>query len=244
MNNKIFNLLVKKLQDSFNLPKYSNIFSQINENTIISDLPWTPARYHKFKESIETELQLNCEFNGTVREVTELLDKQYLSRFFGEIWQPRTDQYAYTGWNLAEKINKENPSAVLDVGCGYNPFKGRIQNLVGIDPYNNCSDFQVDILDYKVKPKSYDAIIALGSINFGDQSDIEVRLQHCVNLLKQNGKMYIRANPGITHKNGPYVDIFPWTFELVNLFAEKFNLNLLDYKKDANDRIYFVYQKK
>lgn len=163
-------------------------------------------------------------------------------RFFSEIWKPRTGDYEHTGWELAEEINKLNPERVLDVGCGYHPFKGRIHNLVGIDPYNNCADYEVDILEYKVN-HHYDVIMALGSINFNSRDDIEARFSHCVNLLKPNGKFYLRANPGITHKTGPYVDIFPWTFQVANDFAEKYNLRLETFKKDANDRLYFVYQK-
>jgi hypothetical protein len=53
----------------------------------------------------------------------------------------------------------------------------------------------------------------------------------------------LRANPGIPHKTGPYVDIFPWSFEVVNEFAEKYNLKLDAFKKDNNDRLYFVYTK-
>jgi hypothetical protein len=106
------------------------------------------------------------------------------------------------------------------VGCGYHPFKGRITNIIGIDPYNNCADYEVDILDYKVKPESHDVIMALGSINFNSRDEIESRFAHCVALLKPGGKFFLRANPGITHKTGPYVEIFPWTFEVVNEFAE------------------------
>ena len=51
MNTKIFNLLTKKLQESFNLPKYANI--SIDENTVVEDLPWTPARYRKFKDAVD-----------------------------------------------------------------------------------------------------------------------------------------------------------------------------------------------
>ncbi len=40
-----------------------------------------------------------------------------------------------------------------------------------------------------------------------------------------------------------YVEIFNWTFEVVNEFAETYNLTLDTYKKDANDRLYFVYTK-
>ena len=56
-------------------------------------------------------------------------------------------------------------------------------------------------------------------------------------------KFFLRANPGITHKTGPYVEIFNWTFEVVNEFAETYNLHLDTFKKDANDRLYFVYTK-
>jgi len=214
MNTKIFNLLKENLEKSFNLPKYSKI--SFDEETIVQDLPWTPARYRKFKDAVEAELSLPCDYIGTLREITDDLSERYILRFFSEIWKPRTGDYEHTGWELAEEVNKLNPKSVLDVGCGYHPFKGRIPNLVGIDPYNNCADYEVDILEYRVKRK-YDHIIALGSINFNSRDEIEERFAHCVELLETNGKFYLRANPGIPHKAGPYVDIFPWTFEIVKI---------------------------
>ena len=240
MNTKIFKLIKENLETTFNLPKYKNI--AIDADTVVDQLPWTPARYRKFKDQVETELALeDCEFNGPLLDIVDTISERYIKRFFGEIWKPRTDDYDYTGWQLAEEITKQNPRSVLDVGCGYHPFKGRIPNLVGIDPYNNCADYQVDILDYRVRPQSHDHIIALGSINFNSKEDIEARFGHCVNLLAVGGKFYLRANPGISHKTGPYVDIFPWTFEIVNEFAEKYNLKLETFKQDANNRLYFVY---
>jgi len=241
MNTKIFNLLTKNLHLAFNLPKYAKI--SINADTVVQDLPWTPARYRKFKDAVEAELSLPCDYVGTLRDITDDLSERYILRFFSEIWKPRTGDYEHTGWDLADEINRLNPERVLDVGCGYHPFKGRINNLIGIDPYNNCADYEVDILDYKVKHQ-YDVIIALGSINFNSRDEIEQRFAHCVSLLKQGGKFYLRANPGITHRTGPYVEIFPWTFEVVNEFAETYRLHLDTYKKDANDRLYFVYTKR
>jgi len=239
MNTKIFNLLTKNLQTAFNLPKYADI--SIDADTQVQDLPWTPARYRKFKDAVEAELSLPCDYIGTLRSIVDDLSERYILRFFSEIWKPRTGDYEHTGWELADEINKLNPERVLDVGCGYHPFKGRINNLIGIDPYNNCADYEVDILDYKVKLESHDVIIALGSINFNSRDEITQRFAHCVSLLKTGGRFYLRANPGITHKTGPYVEIFPWTFEVVNEFAERYNLHLDTYKKDANDRLYFVY---
>lgn len=240
MNTKIFTLLKKNLQMAFNLPKYQKIFDSIDENTIIDQLPWTPARYRKFKDAVEAELSLPCDYIGTLRSITDDLSERYIHRFFAEIWKPRTNDYDYTGWQLADEINQLNPRSVLDVGCGYHPFKGRINNIVGIDPYNNCADYMVDILDYI---GTHDVVIALGSINFNSKNEIEARFKKCVELLEIGGKFYLRANPGVPHKTGPYVDIFPWTFEVVKEFAEKYNLKLETFKRDANDRLYFVYTK-
>lgn len=241
MNLKILTLLRDKLNESFSLPKYKDLVTA--EHVIVDELPWTPARYRKFKDAIESELHLECHFNGTLGDIVNDLDRRYLSKFFGEIWRPRTDEYSYTGWDLAEEIKKQNPKNVLDVGCGYHPFKGRIPNLTGIDPYNNCADYMVDILDYKVPPETHDHIIALGSINFNSLAEVEERFSHCVKLLAPGGRFYLRVNPGIPHKNGPYVDIFPWSFELVKQFEMKYNLRLDIFKKDSNSRFYFVYSK-
>jgi len=241
MNTKIFSLIKKNLQSAFVLPTYSKF--SITEVTQVDALPWTPARSRKFRDAVEAELGLPCEYRGTLKEIVDDLSERYTHRFFAEIWKPRTGDYEHTGWSLVDEINALEPQSVLDVGCGYHPFKGRIHNLVGIDPYNNCADYEVDILDYKVKPESHDVIIALGSINFNSRDDIQQRFSHCVDLLKSGGRFYLRANPGITHKTGPYVEIFPWCFEAVNEFAETYNLRLDTFKRDANDRLYFVYTK-
>jgi SAM-dependent methyltransferase len=244
MNTKIFNLITKNLQSAFNLPKYANI--SFDADTVVNTLPWTPARYSKFKDAVESELHLPCEYRGTLRDIVADLSERYTHRFFAEMWRPRTGEYDHSGWALVEEVNKLNPERVLDVGCGYHPFKDRIKNIVGIDPYNDAADYEVDILDYKVKPESHDVIIALGSINFNSQDEIEARFAHCVNLLRPGGWFFLRANPGISHKAGPYVDIFPWTFEIVNQFAEKYNLTLETFKKEPTElgRLYFVYTKR
>lgn len=243
MNNKIFKLVAENLKEAFDLPKYSDIV--IDQTTVVDQLPWTPARYKKFKDAVWDELQLTSDYVGPLEQVVAELSDAYTHRFFAEIWKPRTGEYDHSGWALAEEVAKQDPKNVLDVGCGYHPFKGRIPNLIGIDPYNDCADYEVDILEYKVKPESHDHIIALGSINFNSKDEIEERFAHCVSLLQKGGKFYLRANPGLPHKTGPYVDIFPWSFEIVNEFAEKYNLKLLEFKKEPTElgRLYFVYTK-
>ena len=243
MNTKIFAHLIKKIEEAFRLPKYSYLQGTIQASTVVEHLPWTPARFSKFQHELSDTFGFEVPVSGTVQDIVTGIDQRYMMRFFSEIWKPQTENYVYTGWNLVDEINAQNPQNVLDVGCGFHPFRDRIKNITGIDPYNNCADYMVDILDYKVKPASHDHIIALGSINFNSKDEIESRFSHCVDLLAPGGKFYLRANPGISHKTGPYVEIFPWSFEVVNEFAEKYNLKLLEFKKDANDRLYFAYQK-
>ena len=243
MNHKIFNFLIKNLQDTFSLPKYDNVRNNLQDQTIITELPWTPARYKKFVESLNATFDLEINFEGSVLDVTNDIDQKYCSRFWGGIWQPRTEAYQYSGWNIVEKINKENPIAVLDVGCGFNQFKARIPNLIGIDAFNNNADYMVDILDYTVPNNSYDHIIVFGSINFGDYNDIEIRMKKVIDLLMPNGKIYMRANPGIVHKNGPWIDIFPWDFDTAYKISNKFNCELSSFKKDNGDRLYFELRK-
>jgi SAM-dependent methyltransferase len=240
MNNKIFSLIQENLRQAFKLKKYKHVV--FNETTYIESLPWTPVQYRKFKDAIESELELSINLAGTILDIVNQLDLRYSNRFFGEIWKPHTDNYSYTGWALVNEVNSHNFKSILDVGCGYNHLKERIPNLIGIDPYNDCADFMVDILDYVNPYQRHDCIIALGSINFNDRLDIEQRFATCVNLLTDDGYMYFRANPGIPHKNGPYVDIFPWSFSVVRELAQKYKLNLLTYKED-HDRLYFVYTK-
>jgi len=245
MNTRIFNLLVKNLELAFSLPKYDTVRTTLNKDTVIDSLPWTPARHEKFKSTVASELSFDdIDLTGSVEQVVDKLDDRYMNRFFGEIWKPNTEIYQYTGWSLVEEINKQDPKAVLDFGCGYNPFKGRIKNLVGIDPFNNCADYMVDILEFKVEPESFDHIIVFGSLNFNSRDEIEERFAKLVSVLMPSGKMYFRANPGILWPNGPYVDIFPWSFEVAYELAQQHNLELETFKKDSNNRLYFVYSKK
>ena len=91
MNTKIFNLIKQNLHESFGLPKYQNI--TIDETTLVEALPWTPARYRKFKDAVEAELSLPCDYMGTLKDIVADLSERYTDRFFREIWKPRTSDY-------------------------------------------------------------------------------------------------------------------------------------------------------
>lgn len=236
MNTRIFSLVKENLDDCFNLPKYEGLV--ITKDSILDDLPFTPARKEKFAQKIMHELDIDyLDLTGSIESFVGSLDKTYMARFFGEIWRPRTDSHTFSGWSIVDRINEKNPKKVLDFGCGYNQFKGRIKNLVGIDPYNTNADYMIDILEFNVDDY-FDNIIVFGSLNFGDENDIRVRFDKLYQLLEKNGIMYFRVNPGILWPKGPYVDIFPWSFEFAYKIAKEYNCELANYKKD-HDRLYF-----
>jgi hypothetical protein len=241
MNSKIFNFLQEKTQEYFSLPKYHGVRETITADTKILDLPWTPARLQKFKDQISETFDLEISFKGTVSEITGEIDKKYLARFFGNIWKPRTDEFQFSGWGLVDELKKHNFNRILDIGCGYNQFKQHLPNIIGIDPYNIQADYMVDILDFE-DDLLFDAALILGSINFNQYEDVLLRMEKAVSFVKPQGFIFQRVNPGIQHTDGPWVEVFPWSFKYVKDFAKRLNLNITTFKQDT-DRLFVVYQK-
>jgi SAM-dependent methyltransferase len=235
MNTKIFNLVLENLESIF---KFS-----VDADTPISQLDWNESRLEQFKLAISTKLDLEVEPQGTVGSLVQDLGYRYIKRFFGETWSHTTKHYQQTGWALVDVVNALNPQKVLDVGCGFNVFKGKINNLIGIDPYNSAADVQVDIRDYKDAPESYDVILALGSICYHSQDEIEHEFSHCVNLLKSQGKFFMRLNPDAYFQSYPYMDFFPWSIDLAKDFAKKYSLVLDTWEPDTYGRFYCVFTK-
>jgi SAM-dependent methyltransferase len=245
MNTKILTYILKNLDNTFSLDHWADICSNINKDTNIKSLPWTLTGIEKFEQDIKDTFDVVAVLEGSVADLVEYIDTKYATRFWGSgVWQPKTDIYQYTGWGIVEEINKLNPKKVLDVGCGYNQFKPHIPNLVGIDKFNNSADYMVGILEYEVEPNTYDAVIVLGSINFGEYADILASFRKVVEITAPGGRIYVRANPGETHKNGPWIHIFPWDFEAAQRVANDCGVELVTFKKDNGNRLFFLLEKK
>jgi len=179
-----------------------------------------------------------------IDQLTYNIEEAIMNKYFSEIWQPKLKKFKFSGLKLIDEVNALNPRAVLDVGCGYNEFKGKINNLIGIDPYNSHADIQIKIEDYNTIEK-FDVILCLGSINFGTHDKIVKELQVCKNLLADGGKMFFRVNPGLEHEapESKFIDFYPWNVYAITEIAKQLELCVLDLRHDFNDRIYFVLAK-
>jgi len=180
----------------------------------------------------------------TLEKYAELIDDACLHRYFSKYWQNDMKKWKYSGVALIDEVNSLKPRAVLDVGCGYNEFKGRIQNLIGIDPYNDLADLKVSTLQYKTEQK-FDVILCLGSVNFGTREKIIAEVSRCVNLLADGGTMFFRVNPGLSHDKpeSEWIEFYAWNVPFIIELSEMFNLKILDIRDDTNQRKYFVYKK-
>ena len=181
----------------------------------------------------------------TLEEYTRVIDDACLHKYFSKHWQNDMKKWKYSGVALIDEVNSLKPRAVLDVGCGYNEFKGKINNLIGIDPYNDLADIRVSTMEYKTD-QIFDVILCLGSVNFGSKDKIIAEVGRCVNLLADGGTMFFRVNPGIQHDKpeSKWIEFFSWNVPFIIELAEIFNLRVLDIRDDTNSRKYFVYRKK
>ena len=217
MNKKIF---AKLLAHSLN---------NLNKTT----QPW-------IKETFGVEIK-RCE---TLGQYADVIDDACLHRYFSKYWQNDMKKWKHSGLQLIDEVNSLKPRAVLDVGCGYNEFKGKIKNLIGIDPYNDNADLKVSVVEYKTTQK-FDVILCLGSVNFGSREKILSEVGKCVNLLAEQGTMFFRVNPGLSHDKpeAKWIEFFGWNVPFIIELAEMYNLKILDIRDDTNSRKYFVLRK-
>ena len=213
--------------------------------SIIKTSPQALRDPFKLRQLIQATFNIQVmDVSGTIAELTDKIDNAVLAKYFGEIWQPRTKKFKYSGLKLVDEINALKPRSVLDLGCGYNEFKGQIKNLIGIDPYNKNADHQMHILDYKPN-KKFDVVIVLGSINFGSTDKIFSELEHAVSLCENNGTMFFRVNPGLSHEppESEWISFYPWDANFIQNCADYFGVHILDMRNDSQDRMYFVWRK-
>jgi hypothetical protein len=199
------------------------------------------------------DIELNDVNYTNVGELVDRIDDKVLDNYFRNHWQGAMSKYKYSGPALIKEVNSLKPRSVLDIGCGYHEFKGKIDNLTGIDPYNSNADIEVKLLDYHPQER-YDATLALGSINFGSTDKIFAELEHAVSLCNPGAVMFFRANPGLPHDNEPdrprgdqsrWISFYPWDSNFIINCANQLNVDILDIRTDTHkNRLYFVWRTK
>jgi hypothetical protein len=172
-----------------------------------------------------------------------MIDQEYLNNYFGTTWRNTClpiESFEYTGLSLANKVTERDH--VLDVGCGLNPFKGLVKNLVGIDPAFDEADYKMTLEEFTSKYQSkFNVAFCLGSINFGTREDIESQIEQLISLLDEKSRIYWRCNPGIADHNNQEckgIPFYHWTIEEHVRLSLKYRYELIECRWDSNNRIY------
>jgi len=233
MNHKILNKLEKMIHTSPQLLRQPETLRQAIQGTF--------------------DIEIGDVSYDTIGELVDRIDDKVLDNYFRNHWQGEMAKYKYSGPALIGEVNGLKPRSVLDIGCGYHEFKGKIDNLIGIDPYNSNADIEVKLLDYHPTEK-FDATLALGSINFGSTDKIFAELEHAVSLCNPGAIMFFRANPGLPHDTEPdrvggrqssWISFYPWDSNFIINCAEQLNVDILDIRTDSHkNRLYFVWRTK
>lgn len=169
------------------------------------------------------------------------VNQNYLNYYFGTVWHKHSspiDKFEKSGRSLINKILPEE--SVIDVGCGVNPFKNLIPNLIGIDPAFDQADCKCSIEDFQTQQK-FDVAFCLGSINFGDADHIERQIEKVISLLKPEARIYWRCNPG--QQDHPSeecknINFYPWSLQEHVRLSEKFGFTLVECMWENDRRLY------
>jgi hypothetical protein len=172
-----------------------------------------------------------------------------MEEYFSGIWQDENfNNLTYSGYQLVNYVNSKEPKRVLDVGCGFNRFKGKINNLWGIDPFNDAADHKISLEKYQ-GPK-VDIALCLGSINFGDEKTIDRQIKILDSIWFK--ECIFRVNPGLKHtwrneKDYEEVIWYPWTIDKIYQIKNQYNYSLKyleeEYTIHGHLRYFFIFTK-
>lgn len=176
--------------------------------------------------------------------------------YFEKYWDSESMLFEFTGDGLEHRVNAHKPESVLDVGCGFNYWKGKIDNLIGLDPFNKAADLKMHLYEYinQNPGVQHDAVLVLGSVNFGSSAKIHHEVSMVDAVTKKGGRQYWRVNPGLTdHPCDKFplnslIDFFPWNEEIIRQIADFHGYEVEEYGVELNkvnhrERLYFVYRK-
>jgi len=159
------------------------------------------------------------------------MKEQIANHFEPDKWKGHAAfmHYKHTGKNLIQEINALDPDLVIDAGCGHNRFKGHINNLIGFDsepfPYVDIVD---SIENINFREGCADAILALGSLQFGDREFVKKQTAKVASWLKPGGFLVMRTmNDWLKDTEYPFWDHqYKWTKEDVEEIGLELNLEL------------------
>ena len=171
------------------------------------------------------------------------MDRSQVTHLIKNAYHSTDDFYTF-----ADQINKYKPELVIDAGCGHNPWKNKVNNLIGFDfnPSKTGSDYTCTYqeFDKHVETGSADFVFCLGSIL--TDKDVSQELELVNKWLKPGGYLVMRVRADMNDDS-----IGAWDMEKINQVQEQYNYTLkkpVEFKKimlsDLDDETFAWLSKK
>ena len=170
-----------------------------------------------------------------------------IKEFFGKTWnQTEVDDH------VLKRI--KDAKNVIDVGCGFNPYKKSTENLVGVDIVNDQADHICDILEFPAWERKFDVAICYGILHFNSYDWIRERLEWVINNTTDNAEILMKVNPSRKEDQAEELcssDVIwfdKWNRGLADHFADIYNLEIWNWREwynplDNSVRLKFDYRK-
>ena len=156
-----------------------------------------------------------------------------IKEFFGKTWnQTEVDPH------VVEII--KDAKSVIDVGCGFNPYKEYNDNLIGIDIVNKKADFNCDILNFSPGDRKFDVAICYGVLHFNSYHWIRERLEWVVKNTTDDGQILMKVNPSSKEdqaeelRSSDVIWFHRWNHGLAQHFADIYNLEVWNWREWRN----------
>jgi len=127
--------------------------------------------------------------------------------------------FFYSIESISDRITDDQQ--VIDIGCGINPFKGLIQNLIGIDLVDVGADIVTSVESFQ-PTKKFDVAICFGSLQFGSYDYVLKQLMLIDKFMNEKSMIIWKFTPNdyVMHDD---LDRFPLSEDILNDLAKKFN---------------------
>jgi SAM-dependent methyltransferase len=155
-----------------------------------------------------------------------------ITEFFGKTWtQTEVDPRVVRILGDAKHV--------IDVGCGFNPYKQFHENLIGVDIVNEKADVNCDILDFPNDNK-FDLAICFGILHFNSYEWIRERLEWVVDHTTPDAQILMKVNPSRKEdqaeelQSSDVVWFDKWNRGLADHFADIYSLEVLNWREWRN----------
>ena len=134
--------------------------------------------------------------------ITDIAPKKTISpRGYENYRVGRRDTFYYISW-----LYDNNPTSVVDIGCGENIFKNWFPNIYGVDihatsQFNRPDEVMELDLFFSTYKNKFDCGMAINSIHFGDFDHVVQNINSCMDLIKNGGRFLFTINYAILHRH-------------------------------------------